>query len=100
MGVGVDEIWLEADAEEDDALDDEPEVEAVFYSDASVSAILDKQKMITEVDDEESEEAWLAVVAVGTPSVGVVIVVAGVEDETWVGVGAFVPVEGCENGST
>lgn len=89
--MGVDEIWLDADVEEDNALDKE-EVESVFYSDASVSAILDKHKMITEVDDDESEEVWLAVVDTDAPSVGVVIGVAGVEGETWAGVGAFVPV--------
>jgi len=70
--VGVDEIRFEADVEEDNALDEE-EVESVL-----------------EVDDEESEEVWLAVV--DTPSVGVVIELAGVEGETWVGVGTFVPV--------
>jgi hypothetical protein len=50
---------------------------------------LTNKKKITEVDDEDTEEAWLVVV--DTPPVGVVIVVAGVEDETWVGVGVSVP---------
>jgi len=79
--VGVDEIRLEADVEEDNALEEE-EVESVL-----------------EVDDEESEEVWLAVV--DTPSVGVVIGIAGVEGETWAGVGAVVPVAlGPRNDST
>ena len=95
--MGVDEIWLEADVEED--VLDEEEVEAEFYCNVSVSALLDKQKMITEVDDEELEEIWLEVV--DTPSVGVVeIVVAGVEGETWAGVGAFVTVADPGNGNT
>ena len=43
VGANVAEVWLEVDIEEDEAVLDS-EVEAVFYPDALVSAILDKQK--------------------------------------------------------